>query len=132
MLGELIPRGGGDSIPLLKTTLLIGRRGSCDISLRFPNVSSHHCELDLINGYWQVHDLGSSNGIKVNGERCEIQWIMPGDVLSIAKHHYELSYTPLGDAAPPEEIDPLSIPLMEKAGLTRRQRDAVEEDDEDE
>ena len=58
MLGELIPRGGGDPIPLQKTTLLIGRRSSCDIALRFANVSSRHCELELINGYWQVRDLG--------------------------------------------------------------------------
>ena len=35
MLGELIPKGGGDSIPLLKEKLLVGRRESCDIVLRF-------------------------------------------------------------------------------------------------
>ena len=35
MYGELIPLGGGDPIPLLKKQLLIGRRESCDIVLRF-------------------------------------------------------------------------------------------------
>ncbi|MGH7128232.1 MAG: FHA domain-containing protein, partial [Planctomycetaceae bacterium] len=69
MYGELIPCGGGDAIPLLKTELLIGRRSRCDVTLVFPNVSSHHCRLDLINGYWHVRDLNSRNGIKVNGER---------------------------------------------------------------
>lgn len=110
-------------IPLLKPLLLIGRRSSCDISLRFPNVSSHHCELELINGYWQVRDLGSRNGIKVNGERCDHNWIMPGDTLNIAKHVYEVNYTPLGDAPPPEEVDPMSVSLMEKAGLVQRRRE---------
>ncbi|QDU79198.1 FHA domain protein [Polystyrenella longa] len=123
MLGELIPCGGGDVIPLMKPLLLIGRRSSCDISLRFQNVSSHHCELELINGYWQVRDLGSRNGLKVNGEGCDLNWVMPGDILSIAKHHYEVNYTPLGDAPPPAEIDPMSIPLMEKAGLVKRRRE---------
>ncbi len=121
MLGELIPCGGGDPIPLLKTLLLIGRRSSCDISLRFPNVSSHHCELEFQNGYWIIRDLGSRNGIKVNGTRCDSKWLMPGDIVSVAKHRYELSYTPTGDSLPPEEEDIFALSLMEKAGLTKRQ-----------
>ena len=47
MYGELIPVGGGDPIPLLKKSLLIGRRESCDIVLRFSNVSAHHCQLTV-------------------------------------------------------------------------------------
>ncbi|MDA0833272.1 MAG: FHA domain-containing protein [Planctomycetota bacterium] len=119
MLGELVPRGGGDSIPLLKTKLLIGRRSACDVSLRFPNVSSHHCQLEQINGYWHVRDLGSSNGIKVNGSRCDSKWLMPGDVLSIAKHHFEVSYVPQSDGPPPDEADPFALSLLEKAGLMK-------------
>jgi adenylate cyclase len=120
MLGELVPCGGGDPIPLVKDKLLLGRRGSCDISLRFPNVSSHHCQLELLNGYWFVRDLNSRNGIKVNGVRCESKWLMPGDVLAIAKHRYELLYTPEGDAPPAGDEDPFSVSLLEKAGLLGR------------
>ena len=57
--GELVPLGGGDNIPLLKKKLVIGRRPDCDITLRFPNVSSYHCELELVDGYWFIRDLGS-------------------------------------------------------------------------
>src|SRR5690349_11165288 len=49
--GELVPVGGGDSIPLLRETLTIGRRDSCDIPLRFPNVSGIHCQLNFHDGY---------------------------------------------------------------------------------
>jgi adenylate cyclase len=52
MYGELIPQGGGDPIPLLKKQLLVGRRESCDIVLRFANVSAHHCQLFVNGGYW--------------------------------------------------------------------------------
>ncbi len=120
MLGELIPCGGGDPIPLLKQKLLVGRRSSCDISLRFPNVSSHHCEVELVNGYWHVRDLGSRNGIKVNGIRCDTKWLMPGDVLSVSRHRYEVVYDPQTDAPPPEDADPFGQSLLEKAGLARR------------
>ena len=109
MLGELVPCGGGDPIPLLKPRLLIGRRTSCDVSLRFPNVSSHHCEVELLNGYWRVRDLGSRNGVKVNGIRCDTKWLMPGDVLSVSRHRYQVVYTPQTDAPPPEDDDPLAI-----------------------
>ena len=47
MYGELVPVGGGDPIPLLKKSLLVGRRESCDIVLRFSNVSAHHCQLTV-------------------------------------------------------------------------------------
>ena len=50
MYGELIPLGGGDPIPLLKKQLLCGRRESCDIILRFANVSAHHCQFNLRDG----------------------------------------------------------------------------------
>lgn len=119
VLGQLIPVGGGDPIPLLKPKLLVGRRSRCDITLRFPNVSSHHCELELVDGYWLIRDLGSRNGTKVNGSRCKSKWLMPGDIVSIAKHRFELQYTPSGDRPPPEEEDPFALSLMEKAGLTR-------------
>src|SRR5262245_53856462 len=121
MLGELLPMGGGDPIPFLKTKLLIGRRESCDISLRFPNVSSHHCELELINGYWRIRDLGSRNGTKVNGIRIESTWLLPGDQLSVAKHSYEVRYSANGEVPSAEVEDAFAMSLLEKAGLMRRE-----------
>ena len=35
MFGELVPVGGGDSIPLLQKKLRVGRREGCDIILAF-------------------------------------------------------------------------------------------------
>ncbi len=119
MLGELNPCGGGDPIPLLSEVLMIGRRSRCEITLKFPNISSHHCQLEFINGYWRVRDMNSRNGIKVNGERCDMKWLLPGDLLSIAKHEFEINYTPESDEPPPDEENPFELSLMEKAGLVR-------------
>ncbi|HTQ37965.1 MAG TPA: FHA domain-containing protein [Pirellulales bacterium] len=127
MLGELIPVGGGDDITMNKPELLIGRRESCDIVLRFPNVSAHHCQLNLMEGYWYVKDLGSRNGIKVNGVRCQEKRLDPGDKLSVAKHEYEIKYSPtdLGATGPPP-ADDFNLPqqifgksLLERAGLAK-------------
>lgn len=129
MLGELIPAGGGDRIPLLKDRLLVGRRESCDIRLRFANVSAHHCQLFVEHGYWFVKDLGSRNGTKVNGRRVMAarMRIDPGDKISVAKHVYEVNYSPveLGASGPPppdEEslADVLGRSLLDRAGLERQ------------
>ena len=118
--GELNPVGGGDPIPLLKPRILIGRHSRCDVILAFPNVSAQHCELELTNGFWQVRDLNSRNGIKVNGERYDSKFLQPGDELAVAKHKFRIQYTPSADAPPPdEEEDPLALGLLEKAGLMR-------------
>lgn len=133
MLGELIPHGGGDPIPLVKSELLVGRRESCDIVLRFGNISAHHCELFLEQGYWFVKDLNSRNGTKVNGLRVTgKKRIDPGDRLSIAKHNYDVKYSPadLGAEGPPPDdtlmSDILGQSLMSSAGLNRRKRQESE------
>lgn len=123
MYGELHPVGGGDPIPLLKPTLVVGRRESCDVVLRFPNVSGTHCELTLIEGYWHVRDLGSRNGTKVNGDRIKEGRICPEDKLSVAKHVYEVRYDPsmLGASKSVFEVasqrDLFGKSLLEAAGL---------------
>lgn len=128
MLGRLVPCGGGDPIPLLDRKLLIGRRSSCDIRLDFQNVSNHHCELELRDGYWHIRDLNSSNGIKVNGERCDLKVLTPGDEVCIGKHHlFIIDYNLAADAPAPQEEGTFSRSLMEKAGLEvdRQSRQAM-------
>ncbi len=126
MFGELVPVGGGDPIPLLRNSMVVGRSESCDIVLRFANVSSQHCELNLEGGYWYIKDLNSRNGIKVNGVRVEQKRLDPGDILSVAKHKYTVEYSPADNGAmgppPPDTIesDIFGKSLLERAGLQSR------------
>lgn len=133
MYGELVPVGGGDPIPLLKKQLRVGRRESCDIVLRFANVSAHHALLTVDEGYWFVKDLGSRNGVKVNGIRITAQTrkrLDPGSTLSVAKHKYEVKYNPadLGAMGPPPSDDVpesfMNQSLLERAGLDRKKKEA--------
>jgi adenylate cyclase len=122
-LGELVPVGGGDAIPLINDVMTIGRRESCDIRLQFQNISGTHCELALKNGVWYVRDLGSTNGVKVNGERTLRRALRPGDEVSVANHRYTIQYQlPPGSTIEDvftEEEDIFSQSLMEKAGLAK-------------
>ena len=50
---------------------VLGRSREADCVLNDPNVSRRHAELRRSsNGDWQVVDLGSTNGVKVNGRPC--------------------------------------------------------------
>ena len=124
--GALIPVGGGDDIPLIKDRITIGRRESCDVCLRFPNVSGLHVELVFEDDCWRVRDMGSTNGIKVNGIRCQDKTLRPGDEISIASRRYTIEYNlPEGrqiiESTVQEDI--LSQPLLERAGLVRPRRE---------
>ena len=126
MFGTLVPQGGGDPIPLLKKNLLVGRRESCDIVLRFSNVSAHHCQLFVNGGYWYVRDKNSRNGVKVNGLRVTSEKRLdPGDTLAVAKHNYEVSYSPVefGAVGPPPpdqaENEIFGKSLLDRAGLKK-------------
>ena len=138
-VGELVPVGGGDPIPLKRGALTIGRRESCNICLKFPNISGLHCELAYKDaGFWQVRDLGSTNGIKVNGERVLNRPLRPGDEIAIAKRKYKIQYnlTPAAEAAIEavlsEDENVFSQSLMEKAGLVKRRgRDDDDDSDDD-
>ncbi|WP_337174811.1 FHA domain-containing protein [Paludisphaera sp.] len=95
--GTLLPVGGGDPIPLLKTELTVGRRPVCDVRLEFENVSGKHAVLSLVNGLWHVRDMGSTNGTTLNGARLSSPHsIMPEDELGFAGHLYTIDYVPSG------------------------------------
>jgi pSer/pThr/pTyr-binding forkhead associated (FHA) protein len=134
--GELIPVGGGDTITLTRPVMTLGRRESCDICLRFPNISGLHCELSFRDGYWFVRDLGSTNGIKVNGIRVLQRPLRPGDEISISHRRYAIQYELSAEALQnlesqlSEDEDIRSMSLLEKAGLAKPKDRRGGDDDE--
>ena len=61
---------------------VIGRSRECDVVLDDANVSRRHAELRPSGGSWIVVDLGSTNGVKVNGRPISgPQSLRSGDTL---------------------------------------------------
>ncbi len=62
----------------------IGRSKDADCVLRDPNVSRHHAELRRSpQGDWTIADLGSTNGIKINGRRVGSTRLTSGDQVTL-------------------------------------------------
>jgi pSer/pThr/pTyr-binding forkhead associated (FHA) protein len=62
----------------------IGRSRDADCVLRDPNVSRHHAELRRSpQGEWTIADLGSTNGVKVNGRRVGSTRLSSGDQVTL-------------------------------------------------
>jgi hypothetical protein len=59
---------------------VLGRSRDCDIVLDDANVSRRHAEIRPSGASWIIVDLGSTNGVKVNGRRIDgPQSLRPGD-----------------------------------------------------
>ncbi len=62
----------------------IGRSKEAECVLADPNVSRRHAELRRSpTGDWTIFDLGSTNGIKVNGRRVSSARLNPGDQVTV-------------------------------------------------
>jgi predicted component of type VI protein secretion system len=75
---------GGRAAQLGAAGAVLGRSRDSDVVIDDPNVSRHHAEVRPSGGSWIVNDLGSTNGIKVNGRRVDgPQSLKRGDVIEL-------------------------------------------------
>jgi hypothetical protein len=73
----------GQRYPVDKRVMVIGRAQDCDVQVSDPNVSRRHAELrQEETSYWIV-DLGSTNGMEVNGRRLRQAKLEGGDRVTL-------------------------------------------------
>jgi hypothetical protein len=83
--------GAGKRTMLSGSRVLIGRSRDCDVQIDDPNVSRRHAEIRRDGDAWVIADLGSTNGVKVNGGRVAEAELHPGDeiMLGLVKLRFE-------------------------------------------
>lgn len=54
-----------------KSGIVIGRSSSCDVILPFEGFSRQHCRIDMEEGRLFITDLGSINGVFIDGIRID-------------------------------------------------------------
>jgi pSer/pThr/pTyr-binding forkhead associated (FHA) protein len=78
-------------LELSEGEFMIGRSAACQLSLDDPLVSRNHARLLVTADGVTLHDLGSRNGVRVNGERVTgTRQLSHGDVLSVGSQQLTL------------------------------------------
>ncbi|MFL0808784.1 MAG: FHA domain-containing protein [Agarilytica sp.] len=73
----------------IKDTLHIGRHPDCNITIDDPTVSGKHAELSVEPSVCLLKDMGSTNGVRINGDKITQTSIEPGTLFSIGTHEFE-------------------------------------------
>jgi hypothetical protein len=78
--------GSSTRHPINKTTMCIGRNRDNDICLINDSISSHHAEIHKKrDGGFNIVDLGSTNGVLVNGVKINQSVITTGDIIELGE-----------------------------------------------
>jgi predicted component of type VI protein secretion system len=126
MLAQLVALNDGSSILLDKPILLLGRHPECDIQIDSRKVSRRHCCIAIVSDCLIVRDLGSTNGIRINGVRITEGRLRAGDELTIGNYRYQVH---LGVPEPPNRIAVRAAPpaAVPPAALDDEMLEACEE-----
>jgi pSer/pThr/pTyr-binding forkhead associated (FHA) protein len=101
-------------VPVVREEITIGRQDGNTIRLTERNVSRRHARLVKENGSLVIEDLGSYNGVRVNGEKISSPTaIKEGDLVEIGD--YDLGIQGKFDATSKQS----TIPPTSKANLSR-------------
>ena len=81
----------GTEYELSTDTTQIGRSANADVNVNDGFASRQHAELHFIDNAYRLHDLGSKNGVFVNGGRLgpgATIWLEDGDELQFASTRF--------------------------------------------
>jgi hypothetical protein len=115
---EYLLRVDGMEIPFNRPRLVVGRSSTCDIQLDSPSASRQHAVIELEEKGLSVRDLGSRNGVFVNGVLIRQPLALEiGDLVRVGDHVIEIA--PFG-AHVEEESAELEVDVEWEEVSTRR------------
>ncbi len=100
------PDGTETEHSLPAKTVRIGRAAENDIVVEDPSISAFHCEIRVGDGFFQFKDMGSTNGIRVNGERLPEAMLGDGDLIRFGKVRARFVW---GNSPPPKKALPAQL-----------------------
>ncbi|AKS43150.1 sigma-54-dependent Fis family transcriptional regulator [Wenzhouxiangella marina] len=107
--------------PLDAGCWLIGSHEDCDVLLGDPTVSRRHARLEFADAEWSLEDLGSSNGVQINGEALTgRRRVQPGDRLQFGSLICSLIETD------PTDLE-LAVPAESRGGRSDRPSASIEQ-----
>ncbi len=118
MSAQLVPLNtdAAPKIPLQRPVLLIGRHPECDIRIDMSRISRRHCCVALAYDRVMIRDLGSRNGLRVNGRLVEEAQLHPGDEVAIGPLIFRMESIPTSRPALPPKPPTAALAKPAAAG----------------
>ncbi len=98
----------------------VGR--AADVTVRAPSISRKHAQIELEDDVWYVRDLGSRNGVFVDGERTQRAALHDGAVFRLGEVELRFraiepaAQTPVAPVVPVQPVE-LEAPVEPEATL---------------
>jgi predicted component of type VI protein secretion system len=106
---QLVGLTEGLKIIVDKPILLLGRDPECDIQFDSRKISRRHCCVAQVGDQLVVRDLGSTNGIRINGIRVVEGHLSEGDELTVGNHRYIVRWDSL--PSEPARLEASRVPV---------------------
>lgn len=95
---------------------VIGRLGECEVAVLHNSVSRQHARIVAGHDHISIVDLGSSNGVFVEGRRAESAELAHGDRIRIGDVHFRLEHPGLDGRPRPALGARVQSPPRQRAG----------------
>ncbi len=105
-------------LELRQPDILVGRHTLVDLCLPYPDVSRKHCRLVYDDNCWHVVDMGSLNGIEINGRRTDKADLHEGDTLRIANLSFEVHVEASSTLTMPPAVPAQPQPMLKQIATT--------------
>lgn len=114
-------------VPFAREEITIGRQEGNTIRLTERNVSRRHARLLKQNGHVLIEDLGSYNGIRINGDRISGQvQVNDGDLIQIGDYDLALQSDQMAPTVPLESVSaPRASGTHKQLDTTRKLPDSM-------
>lgn len=110
--GFLVNCMNGESFPLSKAAVFVGRGDSCDLVLHDAFISREHAMLIRVGNKVMLQDMESSNGTKLNSARVSVpSEINDGDEITLGIHRLVFVSSTASDQ---------TIPVRQAAPVAKR------------
>ena len=88
----VIVAGGpvGTEFVLDSERVTLGRGPSVDLAFDDPAMSRQHAAVEYVDEQFRVRDLGSTNGVLLNGKTVQVGEMEHGDHMVIGSHEFQL------------------------------------------
>ena len=98
----------GVVVPLERGVVVVGRGPSVDVAFDDPSMSRQHVAVEYAGNGFRVRDLGSTNGLRLNGTAVQVGDLTDGD-------RFEIGHTVFQLVIEDAEIEPDVYDLSDEA-----------------